>query len=250
MADLGIKKIVGGMRSSRNLYQSIPVSPPEDLLLLHQDEDEEEDADDQEEGISPRKQQNHHHDHYQKKKKKKEAWNESAPLPPNLSRKNMTVKMVDLYDFTVEGTVEDAQTLNEVKERVREQGRLWWSLEASKGVGWYLQPEISSLTPSAGVPVMNSQTLIHNTGKLIIPSSVSIVTVTNTLLLKKLIRKGIPPNLRSKVWLSVSGAAKKRSSSPDSYFTDLCSASHNISTASTRQIDHVSSLMMHLSPVL
>lgn len=138
----------------------------------------------------------------------------------NLSRKNYTVKMVDLYDFLVEGTAEDVEVYDGVKERVKEQGRVWWTLEATKGAGWYLQPEISSVSGTKLVP------------------SLSITTLTNSILLKKLIRKGIPAALRPKVWMTVSGAAKKRSTVPESYYTDLCLASNGMVTAATRQIDH------------
>ncbi|MCO5558732.1 hypothetical protein L7F22_012318 [Adiantum nelumboides] len=60
----------------------------------------------------------------------------------------------------------------------------------------------------------------------------------DSLLLKKLIRKGIPSTLRPKVWLVVSGAAKKRSAAPDSYFQDLCVAGHGRTSAAIKQIDH------------
>lgn len=189
------------MRGSRSLYQSVPHSPPEGFL------EEEEDGETQQVVYA-------------------------ASADPNLSRNSMLVKSVDLYDFALEVNVEDAQTLEQVKERVREQGRLWWSMEASKGVGWYLQPEISSLVPNATSSAPNV-----NHSKLLV-TGVSITTVANTLLLKKLIRKGIPPPLRPKVWLAVSGAAKKRSMVPDSYFADLCLAGHGLTSAAIKQIDH------------
>lgn len=189
------------MRGSRSLYQSVPHSPPEGFL----EEEEEGDGGETQQVVS---------------------------ADPNLSRKSILVKSVDLYEFALEVSVEDAQTLEQVKERVREQGRLWWSMEASKGVGWYLQPEISSLVPNTTSSAPNA-----NHSKLLVPG-VSITTVTNTLLLKKLIRKGIPPSLRPKVWLAVSGAAKKRSMVPDSYFADLCLAGHGLTSAAIKQIDH------------
>lgn len=138
----------------------------------------------------------------------------------NLSTKNTTETVMDLYDFMVEATEEDAQVLKDLKEKVKEQGRLWWSLEATKGAGWYLQPEISSVSRANLVPPL------------------SIATVTNSILLKKLIRKGIPPRLRPKLWMAVSGAAKKRSTVPESYFEDLFQAASGRITAATRQIDH------------
>ena len=64
---------------------------------------------------------------------------------------------------------------------MREQGRVWWALEASKGAGWYLQPKISSL--SEGIAV----------------SLLSLSVLTNTIALKRLIKKGILLALRPKV---------------------------------------------------
>ncbi|GJX38859.1 growth hormone-regulated TBC protein 1-like protein [Tanacetum coccineum] len=55
---------------------------------------------------------------------------------------------------------------------------------------------------------------------------------------KKLIRKGIPPVLRPKVWFSLSGVAKKKSTVPDSYYDDLTSAVQDRVTPATKQIDH------------
>lgn len=132
----------------------------------------------------------------------------------------LTVKFEDLYGFTVEGNIDDVNVLNEVRERVRQQGRVWWALEASKGANWYLQPEISS------------------NGEGISVASLKLSTLANTLTLKRLIRKGIPPVLRPKVWLSVSGAAKKRSTVPESYYDDLIMATEGKVTPATRQIDH------------
>ncbi|KAJ4980330.1 hypothetical protein NE237_031167 [Protea cynaroides] len=135
-------------------------------------------------------------------------------------RANIIVKFQDLYGFTVEGNVDDVNILNEVREKVREQGRVWWALEASKGANWYLQPQISSNTEGSAV------------------SSLNLSVFSNTMALKKLIRKGIPPPLRPKVWLSVSGAAKKRSTVPESYYEDLINAVDGKVTPATLQIDH------------
>ncbi|CAJ2630711.1 unnamed protein product [Trifolium pratense] len=55
--------------------------------------------------------------------------------------------------------------------------------------------------------------------------------------LKKLIRKGIPPVLRPKVWFSLSGAAKKKSTVPHSYYDDLTKAVEGKVTPATGQID-------------
>ncbi|KAF8414190.1 hypothetical protein HHK36_002189 [Tetracentron sinense] len=139
-------------------------------------------------------------------------------------RANITVKFQDLYGFTVEGNVDDVNVLNEVREKVREQGRVWWALEASKGANWYLQPQISSL--SEGIAVSS------------LKSSLKLSVLANTIALKRLIRKGIPPVLRPKVWISVSGAAKKRSTVPESYYNDLIKAVEGKVTPATRQIDH------------
>ncbi|KAL2493791.1 Ypt/Rab-GAP domain of gyp1p superfamily protein [Forsythia ovata] len=97
-------------------------------------------------------------------------------------RANITVKFQDLYGFTVEGNVDDVNVLNEVREKVRQQGRVWWALEASKGANWYLQTHISST----------------------LKSSLKFSVLVNAITLKRLIRKGIPPNLRPKVWFSLS----------------------------------------------
>lgn len=131
-----------------------------------------------------------------------------------------TVKFQDLYGFYVEGNIDDVNVLNEVRERVRKQGRVWWSLEANKGANWYLQPQISS--KGEGISV----------------ASLNLSVVANTITLRRLVRKGIPPTLRPKVWLSLSGAAKKRSTVPESYYNDLIKATEGKVTPATLQIDH------------
>ncbi|WOL13658.1 hypothetical protein Cni_G22431 [Canna indica] len=142
-----------------------------------------------------------------------------STFTPSISN-NFSVKFEDMYGFTVEGSIDDVNVLNEVRERVRVQGRIWWDLEASKGANWYLQPQISW------------------NGEGISVSSLKLSKLTNTITLKRLIRKGIPPVLRPKVWLSVSGAAKKRSTVPESYYDDLIRATEGKVTPATRQIDH------------
>lgn len=145
---------------------------------------------------------------------------EIAILRPSIHarRANMTVKFQDLYGFAVEGNVDDVNVLNEVREKVRQQGKVWWALEASKGANWYLEThDLSSA----------------------LKSSLKFSALVNGMTLKKLIRKGIPPNLRPKVWFSLSGAAKKKSTVPDSYYNDLISAVHDKVTPATKQIDHV-----------
>lgn len=133
----------------------------------------------------------------------------------------VNVKFQDLYGFFVEGSIDDVNVLNEVRERVRQQGRVWWAMEANKGANWYLQPQISS-----------------NGGEGISVASLRLSVLANTIALKKLVRKGVPPTLRPKVWLSVSGAAKKRSTVPESYYGDLIRATEGKITPATRQIDH------------
>lgn len=107
---------------------------------------------------------------------------------------------------------------------MKEQGRVWWAMEAKNGAGWYLQPEIFAQAEGYFV------------------SSLSLVTMTGTLQLKKLIRSGIPPQLRPRVWSAVSGASKRRSSAPESYYSDLLAAVEGRETPATRQIDHVTIL--------
>ncbi|KAL1818043.1 hypothetical protein DCAR_0522558 [Daucus carota subsp. sativus] len=131
-------------------------------------------------------------------------------------RANIVVKFQDLYGFTVEGNVDDVNVLNEVREKVREQGKVWWALEASKGSNWYLQSYVSST----------------------IKASLNFSNLVNAISLKKLIRKGIPPVLRPKVWFSLSGAAKKKSTVPNSYYNDLIVAVEGKVTPATKQIDH------------
>lgn len=138
-------------------------------------------------------------------------------------RANMMVKFQDLYEFTVEGNVDDVNVLNEVREKVRQQGKVWWALEANKGANWYLD----SFVPST-----------------LLKSSLKFSTLVNAITLKKLIRKGIPPNLRPKVWFSLSGAAKKKSTVPDSYYNDLITAVEDKVTPATKQIDHVCGLFI------
>lgn len=128
----------------------------------------------------------------------------------------MTVKFQDIYGFTVEGNVDDVNVLNEVREKVRQQGRVWWALEASKGANWYLHTHASST----------------------LKASLKLTALANAITLKRLIRKGIPPVLRPKIWFALSGAAKKRSTVPESYYSDLIKATEGQVTAATKQIDH------------
>ncbi|OIW16444.1 hypothetical protein TanjilG_19160 [Lupinus angustifolius] len=149
-----------------------------------------------------------------------EYQSQASILRPSIHsrRANLTVKFQDLYEFSVEGNVDDVNVLNEVREKVRQRGRVWWELEASKGANWYLHTTIgqgSALT-----------------------SSLKLSALANAITLKKLIRKGVPPVLRPKIWFSLSGAAKKKSTVPESYYDDLTKAVEGKVTPATRQIDH------------
>ncbi|EYU43191.1 hypothetical protein ABFS83_08G120300 [Erythranthe nasuta] len=130
-------------------------------------------------------------------------------------RANMTVKFQDVHGFTVEGNVDDVNVLNEVREKLRQQCRVWWALEANKGVNWYLETHVSST----------------------LKSSLKFSALVNAITLKRLIKKGIPLNFRPKVWFSLSGAAKKKSTVPDSYYNDMTSAVFDMVTPATKQID-------------
>ncbi|KAM0029271.1 putative Rab-GTPase-TBC domain-containing protein [Helianthus debilis subsp. tardiflorus] len=136
-------------------------------------------------------------------------------------RANIVVKFQDPYGFMVEGNVDDVNILNDVREKMRERDKVWWAMEASKGDNWYMQA-VSSSTAAAALK-----------------SSLRFSFLVNAnMALKKLIRKGIPPGLRPKVWFSLSGAAKKKSTVPDSYYDDLTSAVQGRVTPATKQIDH------------
>ncbi|GJS05120.1 growth hormone-regulated TBC protein 1-like protein [Tanacetum coccineum] len=90
-------------------------------------------------------------------------------------------------------------------------------MEANKGANWYSQTYANSVA---------------------LTSSLRFSVLVNVMTLKKLIRKGIPPVLRPKVWFSLSGAAKKKSTVPDSYYDDLTSVVQDRVTPATKQIDH------------
>lgn len=137
-------------------------------------------------------------------------------------RANLRVKFQDLYGFTVEGNVDDVNILNEVREKVRKQAKAWLEMEANKGANWYLQTHVSSsLKPSR-----------------------KLSALANAVTLKRLIRKGIPPSLRPKVWFSLSGAAKKKSMAPESYYSDLIRAIDGQVTPAAKQIDQVSPFLL------
>ncbi|KAL0797048.1 hypothetical protein Bca101_068425 [Brassica carinata] len=79
-----------------------------------------------------------------------------------------------LYGFMVKGNVDDVNVLNEVRKKVRSQGRVWWALEASKGADWYLQPDI----------------LLIGAGGIMLKTSLKISALSSAITLKSLIRKG------------------------------------------------------------
>lgn len=85
---------------------------------------------------------------------------------------------------------------------MRSQGRVWWALEAFKGTDWY-------------------NILLIGDGGIALKTSLKISALSNAITLKRLIRKGIPPVLRPEVWFSLSGAKKKKSTVPESYYSDL-----------------------------
>ncbi|KAG2306527.1 hypothetical protein Bca52824_026275 [Brassica carinata] len=89
---------------------------------------------------------------------------------------------------------------NEVRKKVRSQGRVWWALEASKGADWYLQPDI----------------LLIGAGGITLKTSLKIYALSSAIT--------ISPRLRPKVWFSLPGAEKKKSTVPESYYSDLTEA--------------------------
>ncbi|KAJ3693194.1 hypothetical protein LUZ60_008674 [Juncus effusus] len=143
--------------------------------------------------------------------------NQKPKKSKNSDSNLISVKFEDLYGFMVEGKIDDVNVLNEVRERIRQQNKVWFDLEQSKGANWFLQTQIST---NLGV------------------SSLKFSNLTNSLTLKKLVRKGVPSVYRPKVWLSVSGANKKRSTVPETYYDELIRATEGKTTPATRQIDH------------
>lgn len=141
-------------------------------------------------------------------------------------RASFVLKFQDLYGFTVEGNVDHLNVLNDVRERVRRQARVWWAMEASRGANWYLlhghQPQ--------------QQQQHHRRLHLL---SALAHSIRNSIALKKLIRQGVPPLLRPKLWLAISGASKKRSTVPDTYYRDLIHAVDGKVTPATLHIDNV-----------
>lgn len=174
-----------------------------------------------------------------------------GPSAPN-SVSSIVIKVVDMYDFRHEVTLEEAVTLNQVEERVKEQSRVWWAYEANRGAGWYLQPDLASTNDATLVSTALelSQALNSNLRAPFSSSSSSgargrfrelqqaVSTVGNSMLLKRLVRKGIPPTLRPRVWRAVSGAAKKKASAPENYYKELIKEVLGKETAATAQIEN------------
>lgn len=150
----------------------------------------------------------------------------------SMSKVPKVVKVTDLYAFQLEVSREEAATLNMVTERVKEQGMVWWAVEANRGSDWYCHSDVSSQSESPTSFVSQLSGSFTSSGQL-----------------RKLVRKGIPPALRPKVWRAVSGVVKKRSIVPDTYYQDLCEAVQGQETAATRQIDHVYSSPLHCRPL-
>ena len=112
-------------------------------------------------------------------------------------------------------SLEEYRTLREVKQRVKNQRKVWSLWERTKGPGWYSEPGLSSI------------------------SEINLVNLSDCIELKKLIRKGIHPEIRSKLWMAISGASNKISTVPKTYYRDLLSAVEGKCTDSTLQIDQV-----------
>lgn len=156
-------------------------------------------------------------------------------------RASFVLKFQDLYGFTVEGNVDHLNVLNDVRERVRRQDRVWWAMEASKGANWYLlhhhhgHDQHDQHHDQRRRRFYNLPALAHS--------------IRNSIALKKLIRQGVPPNIRPKLWLSISGASKKRSTVPDTYYRDLIHAVDGKVTPATLHIDNVRTVPPSLSSI-
>ncbi|CAI5499643.1 unnamed protein product [Closterium sp. Naga37s-1] len=196
---------------------------------------------------------------------------------------SMLVNITDMHDFKHEVTVEEALTLNQVEKRAREQGRVWWSYEANKGPYWFLEEAPASITgvhiranlqatlqqatnnlsmhlhhhhhslssssstaSSSSLPASASCPAACSAGAL--PGPGLFGSMSTPTVLKRLVRKGIPPHLRPRVWKAVSGAAKKEAVAPDDYYSSLVEETTWRTTDHTLQIDHVSSLVFCLFP--
>lgn len=159
-------------------------------------------------------------------------------------RASFVLKFQDLYGFTVEGNVDHLNVLNDVRERVRRQARVWWAMEASKGANWYL------LHHHHGYDQHDQHHGHHDQRRRRLYNLPALAhSIRNSIALKKLIRQGVPPNLRPKLWLSISGASKKRSTVPDTYYRDLIHAVDGKVTPATLHIDNVRTLPPSLSSI-
>ncbi|GJP71452.1 hypothetical protein CLOP_g2286 [Closterium sp. NIES-67] len=180
---------------------------------------------------------------------------------------SMLVNITDMHDFKHEVTVEEALTLNQVEKRAREQGRVWWSYEANKGPYWFLEEPPASITGvhlranlQATIQQATNNLHLHlhhhspSSSTSTLPSSSScpapcsaggglsgsglFTNMAMPAVLKRLVRKGIPPHLRPRVWKAVSGAAKKEAVAPDDYYSSLVEETSWRTTDHTLQIDH------------
>eukprot|EP00850_Spirogloea_muscicola_P014273 SM000101S09271 [mRNA] locus=s101:373940:377059:+ [translate_table: standard] len=181
----------------------------------------------------------------------------------------LKVTIVDMYDFRREVTLEEAVIMNQVEERMKEQARVWWAYEANRGAGWYLQPEVAN--PPSSPQSTSSSSLSHVVTSVgtkwarslsyhvashsqptspspLVPGEASdqsfstslsnaVSTAGNSILLKRLIRKGIPLQLRPKVWNAISGASRKKEQAPEGYYRDLLRAVQGKESISTKQIE-------------
>ena len=150
----------------------------------------------------------------------------AAPIP-----KVVTLKIVDRYQFKRVVTIQEAIVINKVEDRVKENSRLWWATEASRGAAWYLSPDL------AGAPLKDviSEKDVYSS----FWGSSFGQRESNEALIKKLARKGIPPQLRPKIYRLVSGAMKKMEAAPMDYYAELLHAVEAKETPATRQIDNV-----------
>eukprot|EP00271_Cylindrocystis_brebissonii_P007501 TRINITY_DN21072_c0_g1_i1.p1 TRINITY_DN21072_c0_g1~~TRINITY_DN21072_c0_g1_i1.p1 ORF type:complete len:449 (-),score=102.27 TRINITY_DN21072_c0_g1_i1:1650-2996(-) len=142
---------------------------------------------------------------------------------------DVVINVVDSYQFRWECSLDDAVLLGRAEERVKEQARIWWAEEANRGVGWYLKLESATLKEALDDV---------GTTPWVTPWGRSNSGGAEATLLKKLVRNGVPPQLRPKVWLSISGAAKKVRCAPDGYYQELLREVEGRDTKSTRQIEN------------
>ncbi|XP_078439312.1 uncharacterized protein LOC144709612 [Wolffia australiana] len=146
-------------------------------------------------------------------------------------KSSFSVKFQDLYNFSVEGSLEDVNVLNEVRERMRRHGRAWRAMETAKGPHWFDGLSLSlSISSSLSLSISSSLSLS-------VSRRLKLSAMADVFSLRAMIRKGVPMSLRPRVWLTVSGAGKKRSTVPESYYGELLRAIAGKVTPATLQID-------------